>query len=74
MDLSPVTMMSTIHPPSSEDALVPRMRQHSGNMSINPSGANFTSVPGEFQKQLDIQAIVENYNQHKVGVDMGIQY
>jgi len=74
MDSSPVTMMSTIHPPSGEDSLVLRMRKHPGNKSTNTSGANSTFFSGEFQRELDIPVIVNAYNQHMVGVDVADKY
>jgi len=74
MDSSPVTMMSTIHPLSGEDSLVLRMRKHPGNKSTNASGANFTFLAGEHQKELDIPVSVDADNQHKVGVDVADQY
>jgi hypothetical protein len=74
MDSLPVTMMSTIHPPSGEDSLVLRMRKYPGNKSTNASGANSTFLPREHQKELDIPVIVDSYNQHKVGVDIADQY
>ena len=44
MDCSPVTMMSTIHPLSSEDSLVLRMRQHarSGFTKNHSAGSGHT--------------------------------
>jgi len=74
MDSSPVTMLSTIHPLSGEDSLVLRMRKHPGNKSTNASGASFTFLSGEYQKELDIPVIVDAYNQYKVGVDVADQY
>jgi len=66
--------MSTIHPLSGEDSLVLRMRKRPGNKSSNASGANSSFLPGVHQKELDIPAIVDAYNQHKVGVDVDDQY
>jgi hypothetical protein len=74
MDSSPVTMMATIHALSGEDSLVLRMRKHPGNKSTYASGANFTFLPGECQKELDIPVIVDVYNQYRVGVDVADQY
>jgi len=74
MDSSPVTMMSTIHPLSSEVSLVTRMRKHPGNKNTNASGANSTFLSRERQKELDIPVIVDAYNQHKVGEDVADQY
>jgi len=73
MDSSAVTMISTIHPLSGEDSLELRMRKHPGNKSTNASGAHSTFLPGERQKELDIPAIVDAYNQHKVSVDVADQ-
>jgi len=69
-----VTMKSKIHPLSGEDFLVLIMRQHLGDTSPNARVGNSTFLPGERRKELDIPAIVDAYNQHKVGVDVVDQY
>ena len=65
IDIFLLTMMSTILPPSSDNSLGLQTRELSGNMSLNPSEGNSTLVPEELQIQLDMEVIVENYNQHK---------
>ena len=50
------------------------MRKHLGNTSTNESQMNSTILPGEHQKELDTQVIVNVYNQHKVSVDEADQH
>lgn len=60
-------MMSTILPQSSDNSLVLQMRDLSGNMNFNPSEGHSTFVSGELQIQLDMEVLVDNYNQYKGG-------
>jgi hypothetical protein len=69
MNSAPLKMMSTIHKITGDGLEVLRMRKYPERKSTNAQGANTTFKLDEYEKELPIPTIVNDYNNYKIGVD-----
>jgi hypothetical protein len=67
-------MMSTIHKIMGDGLEMLRMRKHPGRKSTNAQGANTTFKPDEYERELPIPTMVNDYNHYKVGMDIHDHY
>jgi hypothetical protein len=51
-----------------------RIRKHSGRKSTNAQGANTIFKLDEYEKEISIPIMVDDYNHCKVGIDTHDQY
>jgi hypothetical protein len=50
------------------------MRKHPGRKSPNAQGANTIFKPDQYEKELSIPTMVDDYNHYEVGVDTHDRY
>jgi hypothetical protein len=67
-------MISTIYKMTENELEVLRTRKHPGRKSTNAQGANTIFKPDEYEKELSIPTMVDDYNHYRVGVDTHDQY